>query len=101
MLYGMNFVNSGHVYFFRCSFCKVKFDFIGKVENLSTGLQYVTMIRAQDMRSDTDIKLNKTNYTLSNGDFSKFWEQLSLKQRRLLRDFYRNDFEAFSYDVIR
>ena len=59
------------------------------------------MIRAQDMRSDTDIKLNKTNYTVGIDDYSKFWEQLSLKQRRLLRDFYTNDFEAFSYDVIR
>ena len=58
------------------------------------------MIRAQDMRSDTDIKLNKTNYTVGIDDYSKFWEQLSLKQRRLLRDFYKNDFEAFSYDVI-
>lgn len=73
--------------------CTSKFDFIGSVENLGADLREI-LLRAFHGESTVDVPV--TNSTNSSAKVAAFYTQ---REVALVRDLYKEDFEAFGYST--
>ena len=85
--------------FHQCSFCEVKFDVIGTMEEFDLDVQYIgKKMNITELLDHKDRRMNESPKLGSNRIFSYF-SLLDKNVKLRLYNLYKMDFEMFGYNA--
>ena len=104
--------------YMHCNYCDIRYDMIGRVENLESDLEYIAMVKnfSRDLhtlkdnlhlhpsgvkRPETPTKsfMKKNNMTEKIDKTKRYFMQLSTNQVNAIYNMYKIDFEMFGYST--
>jgi len=81
-----------------CNPCYIKYDFIGRYENLHTDVKTVVSKLTNVIKPQKNVTFPRLNFSKSKQRFSVYFGNLSHNLVRNLIHMYKPDYELFGYD---
>ena len=104
--------------YMHCNYCNIRYDMIGRVENLENDLEYIAMVKnfSRDLHNlkdnlhlhpsgvkrpetPTESFMKKNNMTEKIDKTKRYFMQLSTNQVKAIYNMYKIDFEMFGYST--